>query len=41
MRGMGSSSTGLEKYNVFEYNQITGYYYYGAYLYYQDGVKFP
>jgi hypothetical protein len=40
MRGQGSSSSALERGNVFADNEITGYYYYGAYFYYQDGLKF-
>lgn len=32
----GSSSTVLETGNVFDNNRITGFYYYGPYLYYQD-----
>jgi len=36
----GSGSTSLEKGNVVEYNEITDYYYYGAYNYYQDSITY-
>ena len=36
----GTSSSNLEKGNVVEYNEITDYYYYGAYNYYQDSITY-
>jgi hypothetical protein len=35
----GPSSSNGASANLFEYNEITGFYYYGMYLYYQDSVK--
>ena len=37
MRGLSSSNG--ESTNTFEYNEISGFSYYGMYLYYQDSVK--
>ncbi len=34
----GSSSSSLQPSNVYDNNNITGWYYYGLYLYYQDSV---
>jgi hypothetical protein len=36
----GSGATSRDKGTIFRGNQITGYYYYGAYLYYQDSIIF-
>ncbi|MFC1731204.1 right-handed parallel beta-helix repeat-containing protein, partial [candidate division KSB1 bacterium] len=34
----GGGTTSLQESNIYEGNEITGYYYYGMYLYYQDSV---